>query len=82
MGNEQLFLCTLVLASAKRGRPFTVQAADASYVMDGFLCLEARVDLARVRNGLITSAERQRLTSAAARLNKLPLYVEAEDDAW
>jgi replicative DNA helicase len=80
MQQADRFLFSLVVGSGRRGRSFVLKQEHSRELVDKWLCLMADVDEKKVRLGLISSAEAERLRKASTTLHQLPIYVERNDD--
>jgi replicative DNA helicase len=79
MQQADRFLYSLVVCAGQRGRRYIVKQAYARELIAKWLCRMADVDEKKLRNGLISHKESQRLLEAARALNELPIYVKDDE---
>lgn len=79
MQQADRFLYSLVVCAGQRGRRYILRQAYSRELVDKWLCRMANVDEKKLRNGLISHKESQRLWEAARRLSELPIYVEHDE---
>jgi replicative DNA helicase len=79
MQQADRFLYSLLVSGGQHGRRYILKQAYARELIDKWLCRLADVDEKKLRNGLISHKESQRLLEAARALNDLPIYVEDDE---
>ncbi|WP_208029338.1 replicative DNA helicase [Rhabdothermincola sediminis] len=77
-GKTALGLCIATNVAVEAGRPVLIFSLEMSQLelTQRMLCAEARVDSKRVRNGVLTEGDWQKIAHATGRLAEAPIWID------